>query len=623
MSGLLGTLEKTAITDTTASGGVKGVWMMTEGALVADERGLSRQIDRQAQGLPRFQFARELYQNAVEAKASTIWVEPFTDPESQRVLVRFTDNGLGMREEELRLRPRTVYSSGTGKTLEGVGENYGIGARLATLPGNPAGVCWASRDQGGGEAMVRMERVRGIYRLRVWDVQDSTGELTRDVIAAPDEGMLSRLREGSGTAVLLYGDGLGAGPWDDETMRELGRYLSLRYWRFPSRVMVSAYGGSAEKRRARSLVSFGDKIEKHAVAAGSVAVDNCGSLARWYMLPLNEDSEGRPVTERSTTAIAAQWGDELYDIETADRPFRFRRFGIIGKAARVRVAIVVDPGADMRMQPNTERTQLIVAGGASLPWDEWGEEFERNMPAELLALVEGTIKSAADASFKAKLAAALGHDWWRLVERSVRLVLQPVGEAQVDEAPDPQATSTSDPAEETDSLDQQVTIRPRDPSRRIKLATQSGLSQRAAERKAHELPDALWLPLTQWRERRAEEQPDNEDADGLTSWIVFDGSRLWLSEESAIIQTAIEHFTTRYVAPGALVEQAVRDAYALELTARVVHVRALRKSGWTPERIERSLSPDSLSVSALGILNVEKRIETTLSGLAIRRAEVA
>ena len=52
--------------------------------LTADAAGLGRDLDRTAQGLPKYHHLRELIVNGFEADATSVWIDAYEEDETGR-----------------------------------------------------------------------------------------------------------------------------------------------------------------------------------------------------------------------------------------------------------------------------------------------------------------------------------------------------------------------------------------------------------------------------------------------------------------------------------------------------------------------------------------------------------
>ena len=133
--------------------------------------------------------------------------------------------------------------------------------------------------------------------------------------------------------------------------------------------------------------------------------------------------------------MAALCDGELFNLTiSADR---YRPVRIVDKRVDRRVALIVEP-VDARTRPQTgvrmnrERTQLVIPGGADLPWAEWGLAFARVMPDELRALISNLQPDASNREEQRKrLRERLGTDFLkRIKQRTITGMATPLGDAR-------------------------------------------------------------------------------------------------------------------------------------------------------------------------------------------------
>src|SRR6516164_1980345 len=171
------------------------------------------------------QLYREFVQNGMEAGATRIIIDGWTDPVTGHRLARITDNGSGLTGDQLIERLSCLHGKFKGDT------NYGVGARIAALPSNHAGVTFASRTA-TSEAMMTLHKEQGKFGLKSWEVQDDDGDFIPEETVLPDPGMLDRLPgNASGTAVILHGDGR-SDTWDRSVSHQVHKFLTRRYYDF-------------------------------------------------------------------------------------------------------------------------------------------------------------------------------------------------------------------------------------------------------------------------------------------------------------------------------------------------------------------------------------------------------
>jgi hypothetical protein len=112
--------------------------------------GASHFVTRMFEACGSYQWAREFLRNSVEAGATKVefgieWQAVQKLGKYRRTVI---DNGFGMTGEEA-LRFFSTLGEG-GKKIGGVHDNFGVGAKIASLPWNPDGVVVISYKDGVG-----------------------------------------------------------------------------------------------------------------------------------------------------------------------------------------------------------------------------------------------------------------------------------------------------------------------------------------------------------------------------------------------------------------------------------------------------------------------------------------
>ena len=142
-------------------------------------------VDRAYRDGQPLQFLRELFQNGLEAGAISIRPVESRVGDTRYAVLSVQDNGPGMSASELR-----NYFSGLGESHnDNVGDphaNFGVGAKISTIPWNKAGVVIVSRTEDSDVASmiwICFDEDSQSYGLRRW-VTDDDG--LHDVIEAYD-----------------------------------------------------------------------------------------------------------------------------------------------------------------------------------------------------------------------------------------------------------------------------------------------------------------------------------------------------------------------------------------------------------------------------------------------------
>ena len=367
-------------------------------ALKADATGLGYWMEREAKAMSEQQIYRELVQNGIEAGATRIDIDGWADPDTGHTLARVTDDGAGMTDYQLVKYLSTLHVQSKG------GTNFGVGARIASLPKNPAGVTFASRTE-TGEGMVRLVKSRaGVYGVKEWRVEVDGYEQLVEVVVA-DQGELDRAKRKTGTAVIMHGTG-GTDTWTSSASYQVRKFLGQRYYQFPGDVKVRAY--DPDDGKAKLVKPFGDYLAEKAAADGEVPFKNVAGLNGvmfWWTLPKVKD-----------TGVAVPYGggigtvveDEIFDYSTGYSP----DFGIIygSVAKRVAVLIWIDEAS-----MDTGRAGVVLPDGRkNVPWKKLGQHFAAHMPDEIDELLSSV--TVASASFDSELAELLDEDWMKKLD---------------------------------------------------------------------------------------------------------------------------------------------------------------------------------------------------------------
>lgn len=150
-------------------------------------------IDRSFEQALEWAYLREGLSNGIEAGASLFITEPDwvyldqCDREGRAPVYRLTlwDNGRGMNKDELYRFHKLFWS---GKTVAGHHANFGMGAKISSVPCNPYGFVVMSWQDGIGHMIRYVRTPNGRYGLQRLPVQDDDGTtLYQEVVPTPDE----------------------------------------------------------------------------------------------------------------------------------------------------------------------------------------------------------------------------------------------------------------------------------------------------------------------------------------------------------------------------------------------------------------------------------------------------
>jgi hypothetical protein len=289
---------------------------------------------------PKVMMPRELMRNALEAAEQA-------PPGNQRIEIRaitlgnhqklaFWNTGPGMNAFELHRMCDLAASIGKSKGLD---QNFGMGAKVASLPSNKRGMRYRS-CKGGTVNEVIIGNRDGIYGRFRRELPD-TGEVVEVVditgVAAGEGYDLST----DWTEVVLLGNNddqdtvLDPYDSDPKTVNQwLADYLYHRFYRFPEGIRVLMKDGTHKLTGDRQFKTIDQRRRDGVFSKEESVQTNTGIVVHYiYDEPYhrspshNRSIGGALQTDASTCAIVFK--DELYDIKrgktwTQDAPI----FGI-------------------------------------------------------------------------------------------------------------------------------------------------------------------------------------------------------------------------------------------------------------------------------------------------------
>ena len=374
----------------------------------SDPYSVTNFVDRMHNECSPLQWLRELVVNSIEAIAATgeggkIFVHAVEQHMENAGVVRklaVTDTGEGIAPDQL-------YSSfQVAMTSRGRG-NYGIGAKIAALPLNQAGMIYRSQIEDGIPAELTWHRTGqryGYYAAQDWTDED--GEVGYVTAPSCDDVTFSLITgAGHGTQVVLCG-----AREEDDTCKTLSpsaakssgnlhwaiRQLNFKFWRIPKNIEIRVENAKINRgdSEPKSYVVRGGEVGMKNFAAdfGVVDLEVNPYRVRWFLLKedvarrnsQNGWRDGRIVGTlfRENTGVI-----EVYAIRRNQRGAALMNdFGIYTGAQRV--VLLVEPTRQDLMQPTTARNDLRVGEEGSITslYKEIGQEF-----AGLMALKAPTL----------------------------------------------------------------------------------------------------------------------------------------------------------------------------------------------------------------------------------------
>lgn len=418
--------------------------------------GASNFVNRMFEACGNYQWAREFLKNSLEANATKVDFGIEWQAVERFGIYRRTicDNGIGMTADELNEFFSTL---GLGsKVIGGIHENFGVGAKIASLPWNPEGLVVISfRDRKASMIKIVLNPETNDYELVEFEtpsgvtcVLDPTdpkidwGDEVNWGAVAPDW-----VREHGTVVVLLGGEDypdtvLGNAKADERDIKGLSVYLNTRFWDLTSyEVRVTELRSEKKNswplsrddrddarrpnnRRVMGAMHFIKKIEAPSgklEATGSFNIDDERVIAEWYLW-----SGDRPAIHsyaKKGGYVAVRYKDELFELTSQKNIFR--AFGVVESKVQQNLTIVLEPQlyhpqkSPWGVHPDQSRNRLIFTGGGekgvSPPMADWGLEFSEEMPEAIRDAIKRARGEAAgtldDEEYRKRLQDRFGARW--------------------------------------------------------------------------------------------------------------------------------------------------------------------------------------------------------------------
>jgi len=398
-------------------------------------------LDRLGQDCHPLQYLRELTQNSIEAilrqetPGQIIWDLDWTSYDLdglQKLCI--TDSGDGMTGDQMVRLLNQLSSSLSGQSMSG---NYGVGAKIAALTRNHAGVVYVSwKDAEGSMIHLLRHKEEAQYGLKQWEHSD--GSFAHYLPLEDD--VRPEYIDQHGTRVVLLGmendsNTMQAPPGAASPSRWISKYLNTRYFSFPDTVSLKAREGweyprtDKDRNYLRTLTGQGPYLSQHSVTSGKVNLD--GATAHWWILKDEPALTNNSGFIESAGHTAALYQNELYELATARAGMsRLQQFGVTFGYRFATIYVEPIEDSTRSLTTNTSRTALLV-NNEPLPWADWAAEFREKLPDEIAQLVAEKAAAAADTDHQKSIRDRLKDimDMFRLS----RYRVTPAGDLTIDE----------------------------------------------------------------------------------------------------------------------------------------------------------------------------------------------
>jgi len=513
------------------------------------------------------------------------------------------DTGIGMTGPEMVQFINKLSSSSHVQSDKG---NFGVGAKIAAAPMNPAGMVYSSWKDGKGTQIILHRDDAGNYGLKrfgaeFWRI------LPDDLKPVDKQG--NQLIGEHGTAVTLFGESedgstmeLPTGVRAPTPSMWITRYLNGRFFRFPDNVSVKVREGyQLDHSYMRAVTGMQPWLSRVSKTSGSVTLPSGGAAVHWWLMPSATD-QGAEVDLNdpkwiSGGHVAALYQDELYEVVYQNAGIaRLQSFGIVFGPQRV--VLYVEPAAS-RIAANTARTALIV-DGQSIDWSSFAAEFRSVMPQALR-------------DYQDELGAAMGEVDHRkaIAERlkSVRDLFRfgkyrPQKGGPFNIAPDSNAGGrTSQPLETSPDDAKKSGSRSRSVGDLYALFAEE-VGQEAEHVDSPADPEVKWLPAAEVgvQDRAARFVPST--------------NHLLINSEFRVFTEMTARWVKRYdELPGSegLITEVVHEWFQQQLVETVMSALALKQGGkWSTEEVERLWDDNALTAAVLPRYHVDMSIKRVL-----------
>lgn len=558
-------------------------------------------VSRQIEQCPKTMMLRELAMNAIEAAAKAPAGRRIVEIKGKTISecgdtrkLTIWNTGPGMSSTELDHICDLAASLGKDMALEG---NFGMGAKVASLPSNTLGMRYRSCRNGVVSQVVLGKR-EGIYG-KVWiPIEDSFEEVV-DVTEQVAQELEYRLDE-DWTEVVLYGNrpdqDTVADPYDGDPKQDrqwITTYLYHRFYSLPEGVELNLHEGTHPRDGRRQF----KPIPERADAFGRVEAVDVGDGIRIHYLydPAYQDGghnksiSGSLTSSVSTTAIVFR--DEMYDVRkgrkwAADAP----AFGIPFGARHISVHVELPDNFPVRHEPYRRFVQLTGGDQRQVVVEDFAELVFRNRPEWLIEIINSLApkSSASTDDLRKELQDLLNQ--LRVKTKSPREA--PEGLHLVDDGGARGARPDHKDGSGGDS--DRTPISPTD------LIFNPGGAKRADISKNLEQAPEI-IPL------RDPEQVEEKGITGKAARYVRETNQLFVNLTYSAVGAAQEDLSLRYATyeePEIVHELARQWAERLVMGRvgyAVVYAQAKQLiREWTSDDVKKALEPESLSLAADG-----------------------
>ncbi len=569
---------------------------------------------------PKAMMIRELMMNALEAARHA--------PEGRRLVeisaieidgvdkLAIWNTGPAMDAVELLKMSNIASSLGKEKSLTG---NFGMGAKVASLPSNQRGMRYRSCKGGKVHEVILCKR-DGVYgRLR--RVDPDTDEYLDEVVDITELAIADgRTTDEEWTEVILFGneahqhtvrDPFKGDPSQDAQW--LATYLYHRFYRLPDGVKVTLLKGTNKLDGNRQFEPIPSRLryfENHE----TVPLSNGMKIHYLYDAPYNNTSHNRSISGAIASAVstcAVIYRDEMYDVKKGRQwTFEAPVFGIPFGAKHISIHIELPD--DAPVVPDAYR-QFLRHGTGDQPHvaaSDFAALVRENRPQWLIDLIHSFAPdSRSSDEIRDELQKLLNH----LRVRRVSPNVTPHGGTNVT----PGAGPATDAGRGVGNGGGGSGQRPK-PTDLSVLPT--GAKRAEMFKNLERAPEIIRLDT--------EEEIDEKGLKGRAARYVMEAGQLFVNMRYPAIDEMRAQLEAEYQAANdlelmrSLAQQHAETTMIMRVGRTVVYALAKqRNEEWDQKALETASSPESLSMAADDFGDSMQNVRRAI-GRVITRVEV-
>lgn len=612
-----------------------------------DIKGASNFVNRMFEACGNFQWAREFLKNSLEAGATRVefgieWQAVQKLGTYRRIVA---DNGHGMSAEELLNYFKTLGAGG--KKIGGVHDNFGVGAKIASLPWNPNGLVVIShKDSQASMIWIFLDEDSQEYELAPFETEDGSKTYVIDPNKVRTEdgiawGNISpEWIQENGTVIVLLGSDsqsdtiLGNPDANEADVKGLSLYLNTRFWdlsetdikvvevrsnkktQWPQDIEEKDDARRPNNRTIKGARHFLTELKAKEGNLAHTDVSLLGEekvMCEWYLWDGKRPDVHTYAKEIGYIAI--RYNGELFHLTSSK--VDFRHFGIIESAVQRNLTLILEPqhynkleGLTWGIHPDQSRNQLIFTGnrekGVQIPLVDWGTEFASKMPDPIHDAIRkarsGMSGSIEDDDYRKRLQDRFGRRW--TMEMLVEAITKGHEEADIS-TDDIESVFKKD----KDEKKKGVATTPRKQRKAIQTTNSN------AKATNQEVP--VDIPRYQFAN-----QDDFEEQWHLAMWAPThtEGPTVFINLDSPILEESVQYHLAQY--PDVYAEEVTQTVQCVfgELAAcKIAHSQMLKKHIPEQDLDNDYRNEKSLTVALMGLLAEESVIAHRLKRLGQRR----